>query len=113
MTLNWAKMAPVLASAGHLGPLSRTVKDWAGVRFDPIQHLNPNAFVADKCFTMHGILPPPQWLIAARVKKAIIVAACVILAVSATVGLYDFANSTAQGHKLLIRLGFEYPPDCG
>ena len=52
-------------------------------------------------------------LYTSRVKTASIVAACAILAITAIVGLYDFANSTAQGHKLLIRLGFEYPPDCG
>jgi len=62
---------------------------------------------------MHGPVPPPQRLVAARVKKASIVAAVAILAVIAMVGVYDFANATEQGHKLLIRLGFEYPPDCG
>jgi hypothetical protein len=77
------------------------------------RRLNRNEFIADKWIAMHGILPPPQRLIAARVKTASIVAACAILAITAIVGLYDFANSTAQGHKLLIRLGFEYPPDCG
>jgi len=29
------------------------------------------------------------------------------------VDVYDFVNSTEQGHQLLIRWGFEYPPDCG
>ena len=62
---------------------------------------------------MHGPVPRPRRLTAPRVKKAGIVAAFVILAVIAMVGLYDFANATEQGHKLLIRLGFEYPPDCG
>jgi hypothetical protein len=62
---------------------------------------------------MHGPVPRPQRLTAARVKKASIIAAFAILAVIATVAMYDFANSTEQGHKLLIRLGFEYPPDCG
>jgi hypothetical protein len=62
---------------------------------------------------MHGPIPRPQRLTAARVKKASIIAAFAILAVFATMAVYDFANSTPQGHRLLIRFGFEYPPDCG
>jgi hypothetical protein len=49
----------------------------------------------------------------ARFKKAGIVIAAAVLAGVATAGVYDYLNATAQGHRLLIRWGFEYPPDCG
>jgi hypothetical protein len=62
---------------------------------------------------MHGSIPQAQRLRAARVKRAAVIAALTILAIVAMIGAYDLANSTEQGHKLLIRLGFEYPSDCG
>jgi hypothetical protein len=35
------------------------------------------------------------------------------LAAAAIYEGYSFANATELGHKLLIKWGFEYPPDCG
>ncbi|HXQ82475.1 MAG TPA: hypothetical protein VN769_00255 [Xanthobacteraceae bacterium] len=52
--------------------------------------------------------------IAARLRANILrIVLLSLLAVGAMVGMYDFVNSTEQGHQLLIRWGFEYPPDCG
>ena len=62
---------------------------------------------------MHGPVPRPRRFIAARVKKAGLIAAITVLAVIAMAGAYDYVNSTKQGHQWLIRWGFEYPADCG
>jgi hypothetical protein len=68
---------------------------------------------------MHGTLPKlPAVARRPRAKTAILKAVVTalgagVLAAAAIYEGYSFANATGLGHKLLIRWGLEYPPDCG
>ena len=68
---------------------------------------------------MHGNLPKlPAVARRPRTKTAILRAVVIGLSSGAlaAAAIYEgcsFANATELGHKLLIKWGFEYPPDCG
>ena len=66
---------------------------------------------------MHGTLPklpavPPRAK-TAMLKAVVIGLSAGVLTAAAIDEGYSSANATELGHKLLIKWGFEYPPDCG
>ena len=68
---------------------------------------------------MHGTLPQLPAVAhrpharMARLKMAAIVVAVGVVAAAAIYAGYGFIDATDEGHLLLIKWGFEYPPGCG
>jgi hypothetical protein len=107
-------MAPVLASAGHLGPPLRTVKD-GQQRGVGVPFLNRQTSPADYRKGMHGIVPKRPRLAATKIREAALIAAAAFgcaAAIWAFLAFLAFLAFTPIGHQLLNYLD-PPPPDCG
>jgi hypothetical protein len=68
---------------------------------------------------MHGTIPRLPAIARRPRARTVILKALVIalgagvLVAAASYLAYGFINATDEGHLLLIKWGFEYPPDCG